>query len=44
MSLCVLQIEYSFRWLQTPLEKRLWEKGGYRPLAAVNVITIYDIA
>lgn len=36
--LCTLQIEYSFRWLQTPLEKRLWEKNGYRPLAAVNVI------
>lgn len=38
--LCILQIEYSFRWLQTPIEKRLWEKNGYRPLAAVNVIII----
>lgn len=38
--LCNLQIEYSFRWLQTPLEKKLWEKKGYRPLAAVNVINI----
>lgn len=37
---CVLQIEYSFRWLQTPLEKRLWEKNGYRPLVAVNVMTL----
>lgn len=42
MPLCVAQIEYSFRWLQTPLEKRLWEKSSYRPLAAVNVITIND--
>lgn len=38
--LCTLQIEYNFRWLQTPLEKKLWEKKGYRPLAAVNVINI----
>lgn len=38
--LCTLQIEYSFRWLQTPLEKKLWEKKGYRPLAAVNVINM----
>lgn len=41
--LCVLQIEYNFRWLQTPLEKRLWDKSVYRPLAAVNVIKMNDI-
>ncbi|CAF98029.1 unnamed protein product, partial [Tetraodon nigroviridis] len=42
MPLCFLQIEYSFRWLQTPLEKRLWEKNGYRPLAAVNAMVHYN--
>uniref|UniRef100_A0A674NZZ9 Transient receptor potential cation channel, subfamily A, member 1b n=1 Tax=Takifugu rubripes TaxID=31033 RepID=A0A674NZZ9_TAKRU len=35
-------IEYSFRWLQTPLEKKLWEKKGYRPLAAVNAMVYYN--
>ncbi|TNM96262.1 hypothetical protein fugu_015923 [Takifugu bimaculatus] len=35
-------IEYSFRWLQTPLEKKLWEKNGYRPLAAVNAMVYYN--
>lgn len=35
--LCTLQIEYNFQWLQMPVEKKLWERKGYCPLAAVNV-------